>query len=896
MRVTKRKVLSLMLALLMSVSSLAPTFAEETTGSNASVEISGSVSSAPGEGDGKTALETEESDLVTDQDEKGSNLEEDLTSGEDEEETDPVPDESGILEDSDTDKGDSNLTTGEGEGSATGEETILVEDCKDGCTLPAGHEGECVLSNMLLAAPQAESVIYVSDSGDDNTGDGTQDNPFATLKEINDYITNNDLASVEIKVVGDLTIDSWDTPEGVSITLTGTDEQSRILFEKKSSSKMEYNISMGGALTVDSIQLDCTYEPGIVSTMKSGAYTIVANGNPLIIGNNAEAVYSTDWTNRNHIIGGALGTDLDSDPNVEIYTSLPNTYVVGGCSGGNLTGDITLTVEDATVQRIYGGGEANDGEANVVGDISITLDKVSTVNYVCGGGCVGDFDDGNADVIGDITLNVSNHRGAKTLIIGGGRAGSSEGMTATVDGNISITLEETDLSNNDSTIYGGGYGDSKMMENAKVSGDITIDVQNCYSYGTVYGGGNCADVDGNITINVEGENEKESPSIYGGGEGDDKDHPANVTGTVDITLNGVRATVCTLGKYGTVDGKTTVYLKSGGGKLKDTVFSENIFNCDARFVNWAGNLSGDPIYNDNSELIVMDGTFVATTLHGFPKITICDKGTLQEQRPTQKHLFEEVGDVIIKEGGTLSLLQDNEISGDFTSSGNLTTEVAGDVTSKLIVDGTVTSTDTASYTSTDFETTYAGGHSFLQTKAEAEDPVPGFLSTDNHYTVANRAGTDGIVKEWYLEKNDTPVPTPDPDPDPSEPSGSGSETPDYDDIIVTKVDEDGETITRASSFIVYKKSGGKILYKGASGRWTEERDEAWTYQSRDGKFTIYDLKPGTYYIEEIKAPDGYALAEEPLKVEVDGRDVKVQFENKVAQKPTTPKPIPDTGR
>ena len=135
-----------------------------------------------------------------------------------------------------------------------------------------------------------------------------------------------------------------------------------------------------------------------------------------------------------------------------------------------------------------------------------------------------------------------------------------------------------------------------------------------------------------------------------------------------------------------------------------------------------------------------------------------------------------------------------------------------------------------------------------------------------------------------------------PRPGSSNPGSGGGDDPDYDDITVTKVDEDGNTITRVASFIVYKKSGGDILYKTVSGKWTEDRDEAWKYYTRDGKFTVYDLKPGTYYIEEIKAPDGYQKAEEPLKVEVDGRDVKVQFENETAQKPTTPKPIPDTGR
>ena len=120
--------------------------------------------------------------------------------------------------------------------------------------------------------------------------------------------------------------------------------------------------------------------------------------------------------------------------------------------------------------------------------------------------------------------------------------------------------------------------------------------------------------------------------------------------------------------------------------------------------------------------------------------------------------------------------------------------------------------------------------------------------------------------------------------------------PDYPDIILTKVDEGGEIITRPASFIVYKKSGGETLYKTVSGRWTGDRDEAWTYYTRDGRLTIYDLKPGTYYIEEVKAPDGYQKAEEPLKIVVEDRDMKVEFTNRPSTPPEQPKPIPDTGR
>lgn len=72
--------------------------------------------------------------------------------------------------------------------------------------------------------------------------------------------------------------------------------------------------------------------------------------------------------------------------------------------------------------------------------------------------------------------------------------------------------------------------------------------------------------------------------------------------------------------------------------------------------------------------------------------------------------------------------------------------------STLVVDGTVSSTATASYTSTDFLTTYTNDHPFLQTKSAVANPIPAFSSTDTSYLVKDRAGTAPVEHEWYLFK------------------------------------------------------------------------------------------------------------------------------------------------
>ena len=145
-----------------------------------------------------------------------------------------------------------------------------------------------------------------------------------------------------------------------------------------------------------------------------------------------------------------------------------------------------------------------------------------------------------------------------------------------------------------------------------------------------------------------------------------------------------------------------------------------------------------------------------------------------------------------------------------------------------------------------------------------------------------------------------PEPTPDPDPGDGD-HGSGGDNDRYEgpDLTVVKVDEDGETIESNARFRIYKEQGSKTMWYKGNQSWSEDEEDAWIFNTSvgDGSFTAYDLKPGTYYIVEISAPEGYDLAEEPLEVEVESRDVTVEFVNSGDGVVTTPtKPVPDTGR
>ena len=200
-----------------------------------------------------------------------------------------------------------------------------------------------------------------------------------------------------------------------------------------------------------------------------------------------------------------------------------------------------------------------------------------------------------------------------------------------------------------------------------------------------------------------------------------------------------------------------------------------------------------------------------------------------------------------------------------------TVELKGTILEDSVPDGTYTGLLTNDYAILDGRPTQ--GDSFTD---EFEKPTVS-------YTKGNGGGT----------VDPDPEPTPDPDP------GDGDDEEPYDgpELTIVKVDEEGETITSPATFHIYKEQGDKVLWRMSGGRWSEDEEDAWSYTTRDGETTCYDLKPGTYYIVEVSAPAGYDLAEEPLEVEVESRDVTVEFVNSGDGVVTTPtKPVPDTGR
>lgn len=83
---------------------------------------------------------------------------------------------------------------------------------------------------------------------------------------------------------------------------------------------------------------------------------------------------------------------------------------------------------------------------------------------------------------------------------------------------------------------------------------------------------------------------------------------------------------------------------------------------------------------------------------------------------------------------------------------------------------------------------------------------------------------------------------------------------------------DGKEIPLAGAqFVLYKTVNDEKFYaQAANGKitgWTDDKEKATVFETPDnGKFVIAGLDADTYYLEEIKAPDGYNRLKEPVNV------------------------------
>ena len=138
-------------------------------------------------------------------------------------------------------------------------------------------------------------------------------------------------------------------------------------------------------------------------------------------------------------------------------------------------------------------------------------------------------------------------------------------------------------------------------------------------------------------------------------------------------------------------------------------------------------------------------------------------------------------------------------------------------------------------------------------------------------------GLPGNPNEVYLEFSNNPN---------TGGEGDTGETP-IDKVIVftyeldvTKVDgEDNNKTLKDAEFKLYD-ANGKYVTVDTDGKvtgWADTEDDGSTLKSdENGLFKVIGLDDGTYWLKETKAPDGYNLITEPIKIVIDAATVNDQ--------------------
>ena len=187
-------------------------------------------------------------------------------------------------------------------------------------------------------------------------------------------------------------------------------------------------------------------------------------------------------SNNSKVFGGSLNADVEADVEIDVRGTdvrkdFPNvSFLFGGGYGGNVIGDVTITLEASQMMYVYGGGY-------------------------------------NGSVTGDVLIQSTGDNWSLDMV-GGGLASSKTGdAVADVGGNVLLDLRGTTISYTDTLVCGGlAESISPFTARANVAGSVTVYAEGRNVY-QVCGGGeayrtneNCgwptADVGGDISLEL----------------------------------------------------------------------------------------------------------------------------------------------------------------------------------------------------------------------------------------------------------------------------------------------------------------------------------------------------------------------------------------------------------
>ena len=264
------------------------------------------------------------------------------------------------------------------------------------------------------------------------------------------------------------------------------------------------------------------------------------------------------------IYGGTVGT-WDGDK-----CTAGGGIFGGSNTTGNIAGKVDLFLDEQTcsetgatkctlkIKEIYGAGN----EAAFAGTgINFNLGCVTALSEIYGGAK-------NADLSGDVHLIISS--GHFNKVFAGNNLGGS------INGSIKVTIEETGCN---PVIIDELYGGGNMAAYTTPSGkdEPTVEVISCTHIGQVFGGGygKSAVVTGNPVVNINQIPGKFANKIDADSNGE-ADNDENALGTIGTVFGGGNAANVVGNTNVNIGTKTTVNLVSGSDHTGKTVKGVNI--------------------------------------------------------------------------------------------------------------------------------------------------------------------------------------------------------------------------------------------------------------------------------------------------------------------------------
>ena len=191
-----------------------------------------------------------------------------------------------------------------------------------------------------------------------------------------------------------------------------------------------------------------------------------------------------------HVIYGG-GNKAPVGETTLVLDAVTSDTIYGGGNEAIVSGDVSLTISNATInQNVFGGGNA----AGVNGEVSLVLDNSTVGGNVYGGG-----NEGIVQQDTDVYISSSS--------IGANAYAGGNGATAIVYGNSTITIDGTTVVGSSSTsapnagcVFGSGNAAATGQEGS--SSVATVNIVGGEFFGNVYGGAKMSVVYGTTETNI----------------------------------------------------------------------------------------------------------------------------------------------------------------------------------------------------------------------------------------------------------------------------------------------------------------------------------------------------------------------------------------------------------